>query len=291
MPFITSSQPTFFQKYKIHLFSAFAIIILLATIAVLRFRLYIQKLKQEDERREKEKAEEANRLKSAFLANMSHEIRTPLNAIVGFSNLIAHLESPEDTAQFCNIIETNNELLLQLVNDILDLSKIEAGQLEFTFSNINVSSLLTTLAQTFKSRTKEEVTLECSIPGHPCFIYSEKTRLTQVITNFLTNACKFTFRGTIRMGYEEIEGGLRFYVSDTGKGISKENLPHVFERFAKFDNFIQGTGLGLSICLTIVKRLNGEIGVESEEGKGSTFWFTIPCEVHHKDIVISESRQ
>ena len=239
--------PTFFQKYKIHLFSAFAIIILLATIAVLRFRLYIQKLKQEDERREKEKAEEANRLKSAFLANMSHEIR--------------------------------------------DLSKIEAGQLDFTFSNINVSSLFTTLAQTFKSRTKEEVTLECSTPVHPCFIYSEKTRLTQVITNFLTNACKFTFRGTIRMGYEEIEGGLRFYVSDTGKGISKENLPHVFERFAKFDNFIQGTGLGLSICLTIVKRLNGEIGVESEEGKGSTFWFTIPCEVHHKDIVISESRQ
>lgn len=283
--------PTFFQKYKIHLFSAFAIIILLATIAVLRFRLYIQKLKQEDERREKEKAEEANRLKSAFLANMSHEIRTPLNAIVGFSNLIAHSESPEDTAEFCNIIETNNELLLQLVNDILDLSKIEAGQLDFTFSNINVSSLFTTLAQTFKSRTKEEVTLECSTPVHPCFIYSEKTRLTQVITNFLTNACKFTFRGTIRMGYEEIEGGLRFYVSDTGKGISKENLPHVFERFAKFDNFIQGTGLGLSICLTIVKRLNGEIGVESEEGKGSTFWFTIPCEVHHKDIVISESRQ
>ena len=174
---------------------------------------------------------------------------------------------------------------------ILDLSKIEAGQLDFTFSNINVSSLFTTLAQTFKSRTKEEVTLECSPPVHPCFIYSEKTRLTQVITNFLTNACKFTFRGTIRMGYEEIEGGLRFYVSDTGKGISKENLPHVFERFAKFDNFIQGTGLGLSICLTIVKRLNGEIGVESEEGKGSTFWFTIPCEVHHKDIVISESRQ
>ncbi len=222
---------------------------------------------------------------------MSHEIRTPLNAIVGFSNLIAHSESPEDTAEFCNIIETNNELLLQLVNDILDLSKIEAGQLDFTFSNINVSSLFTTLAQTFKSRTKEEVTLECSTPVHPCFIYSEKTRLTQVITNFLTNACKFTFRGTIRIGYEEIEGGLRFYVSDTGKGISKENLPHVFERFAKFDNFIQGTGLGLSICLTIVKRLNGEIGVESEEGKGSTFWFTIPCEVHHKDIIISESRQ
>ncbi len=283
--------PTFFQKYKIHLFSGFAIICLLITIAILRFRLYFQKLKREEERREKEKAEEANRLKSAFLANMSHEIRTPLNAIVGFSNLIAHSESPEDTAEFCQIIETNNELLLQLINDILDLSKIEADQLEFTFTNIDVSALLVTLAQTFKSRTKQGVILEYSIPEQPCFIYSEKTRLTQVITNFLTNACKFTMEGSIKMGYEETIDGLRFYVSDTGKGISRENVPHVFERFAKFDNFIQGTGLGLSICMTIVKRLNGEIGVESKEGKGSTFWFTIPCEVHHENMVTSESVQ
>ncbi len=283
--------PTFFQKYKIHLFSGFAIICLLITIAVLRFRLYFQKLKREEERREKEKAEEANRLKSAFLANMSHEIRTPLNAIVGFSNLIAHSESPEDTAEFCQIIETNNELLLQLINDILDLSKIEADQLEFTFTNIDVSALLATLAQTFKSRTKQGVILEYSIPEQPCFIYSEKTRLTQVITNFLTNACKFTMEGSIKMGYEETTDGLRFYVTDTGKGISDENIPHVFERFAKFDNFIQGTGLGLSICMTIVKRLNGEIGVESKEGKGSTFWFTIPCEVLHENTVTSESVQ
>ena len=133
--------------------------------------------------------------------------------------------------------------------------------------------------------------LEYSIPEQPCFIYSEKTRLTQVITNFLTNACKFTMEGSIKMGYEETIDGLRFYVSDTGKGISRENVPHVFERFAKFDNFIQGTGLGLSICMTIVKRLNGEIGVESKEGKGSTFWFTIPCEVHHENMVTSESVQ
>lgn len=279
--------PTFFQKYQIHLISAFAIICLLSMIAVLRFRLYMQKLKQDEERREKEKAEEANHLKSAFLANMSHEIRTPLNAIVGFSNLIAHSESPEDALEFCKIIETNNELLLQLINDILDLSKIEAGQLEFSYSNIDVSSLFLMLAQTHQTRTKEGVTLKCILPESPCFIYSEKIRLTQVITNFLTNACKFTFKGSIRMGYEEIEGGLRFYVSDTGKGIAQENISHVFERFAKFDLFIQGTGLGLSICQTIVNRLNGEIGVESKEGKGSTFWFTIPCEVHHKESVTS----
>ena len=283
--------PTFFQKYQIHLISALAIIGLLSMIAVLRFRLYMQKLKQDEERREKEKAEEANHLKSAFLANMSHEIRTPLNAIVGFSNLIAHSESPEDTLEFCKIIETNNELLLQLINDILDLSKIEAGQLEFSFSNIDVSSLFSMLAQTHQTRTKEGVTLECILPEKPCFIHSEKIRLTQVMTNFLTNACKFTFEGSIRMGYEEIDGGLRFYVSDTGKGIARKNIPHVFERFAKFDLFIQGTGLGLSICQTIVNRLNGEIGVESEEGKGTTFWFTIPCEVHHEEYITSVSEQ
>ena len=283
--------PTFFQKYQIHFISALAIIGLLSMIAVLRFRLYMQKLKQDEERREKEKAEEANRLKSAFLANMSHEIRTPLNAIVGFSNLIAHSESPEDALEFCKIIETNNELLLQLINDILDLSKIEAGQLEFSFSNIDVSSLFSMLAQTHQTRTKEGVTLECILPEKPCFIHSEKIRLTQIMTNFLTNACKFTFEGSIRMGYEEIEGGLRFYVSDTGKGIARENIPHVFERFAKFDLFIQGTGLGLSICQTIVNRLNGEIGVESEEGKGTTFWFTIPCEVHHEEYITSVSEQ
>ena len=283
--------PTFFQKYQIHLISALAIIGLLSMIAVLRFRLYMQKLKQDEERREKEKAEEANHLKSAFLANMSHEIRTPLNAIVGFSNLIAHSESPEDTLEFCKIIETNNELLLQLINDILDLSKIEAGQLEFSFSNIDVSSLFLMLAQTHQTRTKEGVTLECILPEKPCFIHSEKIRLTQVMTNFLTNACKFTFEGSIRMGYEEIDVGLRFYVSDTGKGIARENIPHVFERFAKFDLFIQGTGLGLSICQTIVNRLNGEIGVESEEGKGTTFWFTIPCEVHYEEYITSVSEQ
>lgn len=287
--------PSFIEKYKVHLISAFSIIVLLGIIIALRFRLYIQKLKQEDERREKEKAEEANRLKSAFLANMSHEIRTPLNAIVGFSNLIANAESQEESQEFYKIVETNNELLLQLVNDILDLSKIEAGQLEFNYSNINVSSIFVMLKQTFQNRTKEGVHIECVLPEKTCFIHSEKTRLTQVITNFLTNACKFTFEGTIRMGYEEIEGGLRFFVSDTGKGIAKENIPHVFERFAKFDNFIQGTGLGLSISQTIVKRLNGEIGVESEEGKGSTFWFTIPCEVYYEEIpvkaVTSESAQ
>lgn len=238
-----------------------------------------QRKKMEQELRDKEKIEESNRLKSAFLANMSHEIRTPLNAIVGFSNLLAETCHSEETREFCEIIETNNELLLQLVNDILDLSKIEAGQMDFIYSEFNVSTLFRSLYQTFQSRVKDGVTLYCEIPEQDCVIYSEKNRLTQVITNFLTNACKFTFQGAIRMGYKEREDGLYFYVKDTGKGIERKNLPHVFERFAKFDSFIQGTGLGLSICQTILENLHGKIGVESEEGKGSTFWFTIPCAV------------
>ena len=238
-----------------------------------------QRKKMEQELRDKEKIEESNRLKSAFLANMSHEIRTPLNAIVGFSNLLAETCHSEETREFCEIIETNNELLLQLVNDILDLSKIEAGQMDFIYSEFNVSTLFRSLYQTFQSRVKDGVTLYCEIPEQDCVIYSEKNRLPQVITNFLTNACKFTFQGSIRMGYKEREDGLYFYVKDTGKGIERKNLPHVFERFAKFDSFIQGTGLGLSICQTILENLHGKIGVESEEGKGSTFWFTIPCAV------------
>lgn len=233
----------------------------------------------EQELRDKEKIEESNRLKSAFLANMSHEIRTPLNSIVGFSNLLAETCHSEKTREFCEIIETNNELLLQLVNDILDLSKIEAGKMDFIYSEFNVSTLFKNLYQTFLGRVKDGVALYCEIPEHDRVIYSEKNRLTQVVTNFLTNACKFTFQGSIRMGYKETEDGLYFYVRDTGKGIERKNLPHVFERFAKFDSFIQGTGLGLSICQTILDNLHGKIGVESEEGKGSTFWFTIPCAV------------
>lgn len=238
-----------------------------------------QRKKMEQELRDKEKAEESNRLKSAFLANMSHEIRTPLNAIIGFSNLIAQTNPREETKEFCEIIETNNELLLQLINDILDLSKIEAGQMEFIYSEFHISSLFHNLHQTFLGKTKEGVTLHCEIPKQDYIIYSEKNRITQVIANFLTNACKFTFQGSIRIGYKRIENGIYFYVKDTGKGIDKKNIPHVFERFAKFDSFIQGTGLGLSICQTIVENLHGEIGVESEKDKGSTFWFTIPCAV------------
>lgn len=224
----------------------------------------------------RDKAEEANRLKSAFLANMSHEIRTPLNAIVGFSNLIAMAEDPDEIGEYVKIIETNNELLLQLINDILDLSKIEAGQLDFNYTDVDLSAIFDNLLHIYKSRVKLGVELICHQPASGYVIRSEKNRLTQVISNFLSNACKYTVEGSITMGYERVGDNLRFYVSDTGKGIAKENLPHVFERFAKFDSFVQGTGLGLSICDSIVQSFGGEIGVDSEFGVGSTFWFTIP---------------
>lgn len=238
----------------------------------------------------RDKAEEANRLKTAFLANMSHEIRTPLNAIVGFSNLIAQTENPEEIKEYCHIIETNNELLLQLINDILDLSKIEAEQLEFVFSDISVPDIFNGLKQIYKLRVKEGVELVCDLPEGEYIIHSERNRLTQVVSNFLTNACKFTSEGSIKMGFTGFKNGLRFYVTDTGKGIAQENVPYVFDRFTKFDSFVQGTGLGLSICQTIIKRLGGDIGVESELGKGSTFWFTIPCEVKSSDPSIETER-
>lgn len=246
---------------------------------ILGIRRDITDLKMTNELiRLRDKAEESNRLKSAFLANMSHEIRTPLNAIVGFSNLITMAEDPDEVEEYCRIIETNNELLLQLVNDILDLSKIEAGQLDFNYSEVDLPVIIRDLEQVYKSRTKEGVQLICEIPDVSYIIYSERNRLIQVLSNFMSNACKFTFMGSIRIGYEHIDGGLRFFVTDTGKGIAARNLANVFDRFAKFDSFIQGTGLGLSICQSIVQSLGGEIGVVSEEGKGSTFWFTLPEE-------------
>lgn len=227
----------------------------------------------------RDKADDSNRQKSAFLVNMSHEIRTPLNAIVGFSNLMSQTEDQKEKSEYYKIIKSNTDILLQLINDILDLSKIEAGYLDFNITEVNVSEIISNQVHVMSLRVQDGVGLISKIPLKSCYIRTDKNRLTQVITNFLTNACKFTSQGYIEVGFEQIPKGLRFYVTDTGKGISKENLPKVFGRFTKFDNLVSGNGLGLAISQTIIHRFNGEIGVESELGKGSTFWATIPCEV------------
>ena len=229
-------------------------------------------------KRAKEAAEMSDRLKSMFLSNMSHEIRTPLNAIVGFSELLVNTDDPKDKEEYMAIINRNNELLLQLISDILDLSKIEAGTLEFIYDMVDINEMLRGLEMSYRQKNIEHPNIDISFTSHmdKCVIYTEKNRVMQVISNFLNNALKFTDEGHIHFGYEERENGLRFFVSDTGKGIPAEKQDEIFKRFVKLDSFTNGTGLGLAICQTIVHKLGGEIGVISEENQGSTFWFTLP---------------
>ena len=241
----------------------------------------------------KEKAENADRSKSAFLANMSHEIRTPLNAIVGFSELLAAANTEEEKQKYLEILHTNSELLLQLVNDILDLSKIEAGTLEFVYSDVDINLLLNDFEQLFRmkigSNSPVQIITEPGLP--PCMVHTDRNRIAQVVSNFVSNAIKFTTEGSIRIGYQSSENGLRFYVSDTGSGISADKLEGVFDRFVRLQSDKNGNGLGLSICKTIVNKLGGEIGAESEVGKGSTFWFTLPEHSDIKPKVIIEKEQ
>nr|WP_310789346.1 ATP-binding protein [uncultured Alistipes sp.] len=225
----------------------------------------------------KDRAEESNRLKSAFLANMSHEIRTPLNAIVGFSGILALSDSEQEKQEYVGIIENNNALLLQLIGDILDLSKIEAGTLEFVYSDFDLNELMQEKERVMRMRLKtDRVELAFERPLAECPIRSERNRLSQLLINLISNAIKFTKQGSIRFGYELRGQEIYCYVTDTGCGIPQDKKDSVFGRFVKLNHFEQGTGLGLSICHTIVRHMGGRIGVESEEGKGSTFWFTIP---------------
>ena len=225
----------------------------------------------------RDKAEELDRLKSAFLANMSHEIRTPLNAIVGFSSLLAETDSRSERQEYIKIVQENNELLLQLISDILDLSKIEAGTFNFVYTNVDVNETCSEIIKSMGMKVGKGVELILEEPFLECYIYTDKNRFTQVISNFINNALKFTQQGSITLGYEQVSHQkIKFYVRDTGMGIPEEKQKSVFERFVKLNTFVQGTGLGLSICKSIVSQMGGEIGVDSTEGVGSCFWFTHP---------------
>ena len=225
----------------------------------------------------RDKAEELDRLKSAFLANMSHEIRTPLNAIVGFSSLLAETDSRNERQEYIKIVQENNELLLQLISDILDLSKIEAGTFNFVYTNVDVNETCTEIIKSMSMKVSKGVELIFEEPLPECYLYTDKNRFTQVISNFINNALKFTQQGSITLGYEQVSHQkIKFYVRDTGMGIPEEKQKSIFERFVKLNTFVQGTGLGLSICKSIVSQMGGEIGVDSTEGIGSCFWFTHP---------------
>ena len=235
----------------------------------------------------RDKAEELDRLKSAFLANMSHEIHTPLNAIVGFSSLLTETEDMKDRKQYMAIVQENTELLLQLISDILDLSKMESGAFEFVKSDTDVNLLCSEIIRSLRMKVPAGVELvfeEC-LPG--CHVWADKNRLNQVISNFINNALKFTFSGSITLGYyRQTDGYLRFYVRDTGMGIPKNKIKTVFDRFVKLNSFVHGTGLGLSICKSLVEQMGGTIGVESEEGEGSCFWFTYPYQEMAGSILV-----
>lgn len=232
----------------------------------------------------KEKAERSDKLKSAFLANMSHEIRTPLNAIIGFSDLIISSPNNKNKSHYMKIITENNQLLLRLINDILDLSRIESGCLEFKDEAINLTELILELTLLYEKKMPQHVKLKQSYTPEACLIYMDKTRLFQIFTNFINNAIKFTSKGCITIGYTKTQESIRVFCQDTGIGITQENHTIIFDRFEKINSFTQGTGLGLAICKAIVENYQGKIGVDSTPQKGSIFWAEFSLQKLEKPI-------
>jgi len=235
------------------------------------------KLKEYEEKAAK--AEKASRMKSLFLANMSHEIRTPLNAIEGFSRIIAETDSPEERMKFLEIIESNNNRLMSLINEILDLSRVESGEIVIKKAPVNLENLSKSIKQLFKFRCPDTVKLECNTPTMPITMQTDENRLTQVLSNLISNALKHTPKGQITFGYKMENDGQQivFFVQDTGSGISPEFIDHIFETYASQDAERQkGYGLGLALCKIIVEKMGGHISVQSTLGEGSTFFFVLP---------------
>ena len=236
-----------------------------------------KKLKEYEEKTSK--AEKANKMKSLFLANMSHEIRTPLNAIEGFSRIMAETDIPEERMKFMEIIESNNSRLLSLINEILDLSRVESGEIVLKKQPTDLNKMCEGIKQIFKFRCPETVRLDWTQPNMPVTMNTDENRLTQVFSNLISNALKHTTKGSITYGYRLIDEmqTIEFYVSDTGSGIAPEFIDQIFETYASKDAEQQkGYGLGLALCRIIVERMGGTISVKSKVGEGSTFTFSMP---------------
>lgn len=244
---------------------------------LLEEKLYQAEYETRQSELEMQKVREADKLKSAFLANMSHEIRTPLNAIIGFSNIIAEADEKEEKEEYVKIINKNSDLLLRLITDILDFSKIESGVLDYSLVDVSLKEICNEQHQVHSLKMSEGVSLVCDFCALPDIsICTDPRRVTQVISNLISNATKFTDKGSITLSYRMVDQCVLVEVTDTGIGISPENIDAIFERFVKINSFKQGTGLGLTICKTIIEALGGMIGVDSEPGIGSRFWFTLP---------------
>lgn len=238
---------------------------------------YQQRIQSEKKDKEIRQSQESNRLKSAFIGSISHEIRTPLNAIVGFSSIIAETENLEDRLYYQSIVDKNNDLLLQVIADMMDFSKIESGELDYEFSEVNLKDICSEVYRIYSGMTTQDVSFVFLAERHPdLFVFTDENRVKQVIAHFVKNACKFTTSGSIVLSYRIVDNKVRISVSDTGIGIAPEHHQDIFKHFKKLDSFSQGVGLGLPISKTIVESLKGEIGLNSLPGKGSTFWFTLP---------------
>lgn len=223
------------------------------------------------------KAEESDRLKSAFIANMSHEIRTPLNAIIGFTSVLPDVEGAEERNELINLIQENNQKLLRIVDDVINISKIESGKEKLVMTTFDLNDILQAIISEYASKAQDGVKVSTMFASGSQQITTDMSRLTEVINHLMSNALKFTSQGSVILGYDPTTGKrIRIWVQDTGKGIAPEHLERVFERFFKVDEFIPGAGLGLSICRTMAYSMGGDVGVESKLGEGSKFWFEIP---------------
>ena len=248
-------------------------------IEIISINYDITELKRTEEMlvKARDKAEASDRLKSAFLANMSHEIRTPLNAIVGFSSLLTSTESAAEKELYNSLIGHNNKLLLNLINDVIDLSKIESGYLELRPDWVNLTELLDESVAEYVHQVPSGVELLTNYPAHDSLVELDKLRIKQILSNFLSNALKNTTTGHVEVFYEVDHQSVRIGVKDTGRGIPQNMLEKIFERFEKLDSFAQGAGLGLSICKLIVEKMNGRVLVDSQLGIGTTFVIELPC--------------